>query len=283
MKENPSRKKIPGVAYLGPEMTFTHQAANRFFKDGTIFRAAETIDDVFHLVETESCDYGVVPIENSYEGSISRTLDLFYDYDLKISAEIINRIHHNLLSKSKRLEDIKVLYSHPMAIAQCRSWIKHNMDGIEIAEVSSTAKAAKNISDDHEAAAIGSMVAAEMYGLGVLQENIEDGADNFTRFTVIGKNRTEPTGRDKTSILISLAHQPGSLYRALETLAGRNINMTRIESRPLRKGNWEYLFFIDLDGHEQDRALGEALREMQAHCVLLKRLGSYPAGGEPWN
>jgi len=276
MIEDPSRKKIPRVAYLGPETTFTHQAAMHFFEDGANFRAAETIDDVFHLVETGSCDQGVVPIENTYEGSVSRTLDLFYEYDLKISAEIINRIHHNLLSKSKRLENIKVLYSHPMAIAQCRLWIKSTLNGVGIAEVGSTARAAKKAVEDPEAAAIGSIMAAEVYGLNVLQENIEDVADNFTRFMVIGKDQAVPTGRDKTSILISLMHQPGTLYRALETLARRNINMTRIESRPLKMGQWEYLFFMDLDGHEQDRSLGEALREMQGHCVFLKRLGSYP-------
>jgi chorismate mutase/prephenate dehydratase len=247
------------------------------------FRATETIEEVFGLVEKGVCHQGVVPIENSYEGSVNTTLDLFYKYDLKIGGEILLRIRHHILSKAGHMEEIKRLYSHPMPVAQCRSWLKTHMAHIPVTEVASTSLAARMAADEPGAAAVGSRFSAETYGLSVLEEHIEDHPDNVTRFLVIGKTRSEPTGKDKTSLLFFLSHKPGALHKALEALANRNVNMTRIGSRPMRARNWEYLFFVDLEGHEQDNNIREAIKEMEASCAFMKRLGSFPAGDEPWN
>ncbi len=271
------------VAYFGPEATFTHQAAISLFGHSASLRAAETIEDVFGMVEKGICQQGVVPIENSYEGSVNRTLDLLYKYELKISAEIFLRIRHHLLSNADDIEKIKHLYSHPMPIAQCRAWIRGSLPkGVAIKEVGSTSAAAKLAADDPDAAAVGSRLSARTYGLKMLKENIEDHPDNVTRFLAIGNTEPEPTGRDKTSILFFLHHKPGALYGALEILARNNINMTRIESRPMKIRNWEYLFFVDLEGHEQDSNLRESIKEMEGSCPFLKLLGSYPAASDPW-
>ena len=181
------------------------------------------------------------------------------------------------------MKKIRLLYSHPMPIAQCRLWIKTHLFGIPVTEVASTALAARMAADEPDAAAVGSHLAALTYDLNILEENIEDHPDNITRFFVIGKGRSEPTGKDKTSLLFLLSHRPGALHRALGALAQRNINMTRIESRPMKIRNWEYLFFVDLEGHEQDGNVSEAIDEMEENCVFLKRLGSYPEGGEVWD
>ncbi len=270
------------VAFFGLEGTFAHQAAISLFGRSASLRATETIEEVFGLVEKGICRQGVIPIENSYEGSVNSSLDMLYQYDLKISSEILLRIRHHLLSRSDRMDTIKRLYSHPMAIAQCRAWIKGNLPGVAVKEIESTALAAKMVADDPEAAAVGSRTSAFTYGLNMLQENIEDYPDNVTRFLALGKTDTEPTGKDKTSILFFLHHKPGSLYSALKSLAQRNINMSRIESRPMKTRNWEYLFFVDLEGHEQDTNVSAAIKEMEESCVLMKRLGSYPAGSDPW-
>ena len=271
------------VAYFGPEATFTHQAALSLFGRSTSMRASETIEEVFGLVEKGVCRQGVVPVENSYEGSVNRTLDMLYKYELKISAEIFLRIRHHLLSKADDLKDITVLYSHPMPIAQCRAWIRANLPkAVTIKEVGSTSAAAKLAADDPRAAAVGSALAAKTYGLGTLQENIEDHPDNVTRFLSIGRNECEPTGKDKSSILFFLNHKPGALYNALGILAKNNINMTRIESRPMKIRNWEYLFLVDIEGHEKDENVHGPIVDMQRTCPFVKRLGSYPASGEPW-
>lgn len=271
------------AAYLGPDATFSHQAAVYLYGKSASFRPAESIEEVFALVEKGVCQQGVVPIENSYEGSVNTTQDLFYKYDLKIGAEIFLRIRHHLLSKAGDIKKVSRLYSHPMPVAQCRSWIKRHLPDIPITEVASTSVAAKMAASEPDAAAVGGRFCALTYGLNVLEENIEDRPDNVTRFLAIGKNQSEPTGRDKTSLLFFLSHKPGALYRALEALAKRNVNMTRIESRPMKIKNWEYLFFVDLEGHEQDENLREAIREMEGRCAFMKRLGSFPAGDEPWD
>ncbi len=271
------------VAYFGPEATFTHQAAISLFGHSASMRAAETIEDVFSLVEKGICRQGVVPVENSYEGSVNRTLDLLYEYKLKISAEIYLRIRHHLLSKAKNIKNIKCLYSHPMPIAQCRAWIRGNLaKAVEIKEVGSTSLAAKLAAEDPESAAVGSRLAGQTYGLTMLQENIEDHPDNVTRFLSIGKTEHEPTGKDKSSLLFFLNHKPGALYNVLGTLAKNNINMTRIESRPMKIRNWEYLFFVDIEGHEKGSDVQATIRELEKTCPFVKRLGSYPAAGEPW-
>jgi chorismate mutase/prephenate dehydratase len=279
-KEDPTQRM--SVAYLGPEATFSHQAAVSLFGDTASFHSAESIEDIFEWVETDRCQRGVVPIENSYEGAINITLDLFYQYNLIISTEIFLRIRHHLLGKEGRIEDIKGLYSHPMPIAQCRSWIKTHLSGIPVITVGSTSLAAKKAVEEPDKAAIGSRFAGQTYGLKTLAPNIEDHPDNMTRFFGIGKNRSTPTGKDKTSLLFLLQHKPGTLYKALGALAERRINMTRIESRPMRVKNWEYMFFVDIEGHEQNSDVAEALIAMESQCVFLKRLGSYPAGSEPW-
>jgi len=278
-----SVQEVPAVAYLGPEATFCHQAAASFYGKAVSFRAAESIEDVFDLVEKDICNQGVVPIDNSYEGSVNITLDLFYQYGLIIGSEIFVRIRHHLLSKAKDIKDIKRLYSHHMTIGQCRSWIKTHLPGIPITEMASNSLAAKMAADEPEAAAVSSRFSGLTYILNILEENIEDNPDNVTRFLVIGKDASEPTGKDKTSLLFFLQHKPGALHKALAALAENNVNMARIESRPMKMRNWEYLFFVDIEGHEKDDNVAEALNNMEKHCVFMKRLGSYPAGGEAWD
>ncbi|SPD72180.1 P-protein (Includes: Chorismate mutase; Prephenate dehydratase) [uncultured Desulfobacterium sp.] len=271
------------VAYFGPEATFTHQAAISLFGRSASMRAAETIEEVFGLVEKGVCRQGVVPVENSYEGSVNRTLDMLHRYELKICAEILLRIRHHLLSKAEDIKDVKTLYSHPMPIAQCRAWMRSNLSKtVTVKEVGSTSLAAKLAAEDPASAAVGSALAAKTYNLKTLQENIEDHPDNVTRFLSIGKASCEPTGKDKCSILFFLSHKPGSLYNALGILAKNNINMTRIESRPMKIRNWEYLFLVDIEGHEKNINVHEAILEMEKTCPFVKRLGSYPAAGEPW-
>lgn len=271
------------AAYLGPEATFSHQAALAFFGSSTQLTPVETIEEVFNLVEKGTCRTGIVPIENSFEGSVNITLDLFYKYDLKIGAEIFLRIRNHLLTNARSMAAIKKIYSHPMPIAQCRSWIRSHLPGASIMEVSSTSRAAKMAGEDEEAAAIGSRLSAHTYGLKILEEGIEDQPYNVTRFLVIGKKDADPTGDDKTSILFFLPHIPGSLHKALEALAAKSVNMTRIQSRPMRMRNWEYLFFVDVEGHEEDQNVKEALKEMEKRCIFMKKLGSYPSGGAPWD
>lgn len=278
-----SIQQLPSVAYLGPEDSFTQHSAIALFGNSASLHAAGTIEEVFGLVEKGVCQQGVVPIENSYEGSVNSTLDLFYKYNLKIGAEIFLRIRHHFFSKAGSIKEVKLVHAHPMSIAQCKSWLRVNLPEVPVKEANSTSLAAKLAAQEPDTAALGSKLAAHTYGLNILEENIEDHPDNITRFLVIGKTDAEPTGRDKTSILFSLRHQPGALYRALEPLVQKGINMARIESRPLKTKNWEYLFFVDLEGHESNSSVSDAIQEMEVHCSFMKRLGSYPAGGEPWD
>ncbi|MFC1891809.1 prephenate dehydratase [Thermodesulfobacteriota bacterium] len=278
-----SVQKVPSIAFLGPEATFSHQSAVSLYGNSATFRATEAIEDVFDLVEKDVCDLGVVPIENSYEGTVNITLDLFYKYDLKISAENFVRIRHHFLSKSQKIQDVKQLYIHPMTRGQCRSWIKTNLHGIPITEVASNSLAAKMAAENGNTAGVGSRFCSQIYDLNILEEDIEDHPDNITRFLVIGKGGTEPTGQDKTSLMFFLHHRPGALYKVLRVLADKQVNMTRIESRPVKIKNWEYLFFVDIEGHEKDADVAEALMDMEEHCVFMKMLGSYPSGGEPWD
>lgn len=270
---------MENIAYLGPVGSFSHVAAVSLYEGSTSFHPVESIEDVFDLVEKDICSNGVVPVENSYEGSVNITLDLFYKYDLKICAETYIRIRHQLLTMEEDVGHIKKIYSHPMAVAQCRLWLKSKMQEVPVAEVSSTSLAASIAAREKGAAAIGNRSLMDIYGLRILEEDIEDHSDNVTRFLAISKERAAPVGKDKTSILYFLADRPGALYKALGALAERNINMTRIESRPMKTRNWEYLFFTDIQGHEQDRNVKDALKEMEKQCVLLKILGSYPKGG----
>ena len=266
------------VGYLGPKATFSHQVATMLYSEHTELRGAETIEDVFNMVIKGHCEEGIVPIENSYEGSINVTQDLLNKYDVNISAEVYLRVRLNLLSRERDIRKIKRIYSHPQPIAQSRSWLKENLPDVSIVELSSTSLAAKMASKESNTAAIGSSFAASTYGLNILKKNIEDDQENSTRFFVIGDHKPQPTGKDKTSILFFLNHEPGSLYKCLSVLAERKINLTRIESRPAKTKKWEYLFFADIEGHEKDQNISDAFKAMEEYCVFLKILGSYPRG-----
>ncbi len=267
------------VACLGPLATFTHLAALRHFGSSADFIPVETIRDVFDSVEKGKAEFGVVPIENSNEGVISYTLDLFIDSELKVSAEVMLEITHNLLSLSGDRSRIKRVYSFSPATAQCRHWIQQNLPGIPIIEATSTAKAAEMASGDEEAAAVASDLAAEIYNLRFVERNIEDSRQNYTRFLVISKDFPGPSGRDKTSIMFTLKNIPGSLYHSLEPFKKAKINLTKIESRPSKRKAWEYIFFADMEGHIEDKKLRKAIEAVKENCLFLKILGSYPCGG----
>lgn len=264
------------VAFLGPKATFTHLASLQHFGLSAELVPQKSIPAVFEEVEKGRALYGVVPVENSTEGMVSHTLDMFMESDLKIDAEVLLEVSHDLLSRTGRLEDIKKVYSHPQAIAQCRTWLDENLPGIPTVDVASTALAAQIVSEDYTAAAIASEFAASMYDLKVVRERIEDQVNNFTRFLVIGKKMAEKGGDDKTSLMFSVKDEPGILYRMLEPFAQRGVNLSKIESRPLKKKAWEYIFFLDLTGHISDPVVADAVQELKGYCQFVKILGSYP-------
>ncbi|MEW6162479.1 MAG: prephenate dehydratase [Nitrospirota bacterium] len=266
------------VACLGPLATFTHLAALRHFGSSASFLPVESIKGVFDAVESGKAEFGVVPIENSNEGVVSSTLDLFMDYDLKVSAEVMLDISHNLLSKSGDKAKIKKIYSNPQATAQCRRWLESNLPGIPILESTSTAKAAELSSQDDEAAAIASELAAKVYDLHFVEKNIGDSKHNFTRFLVISKEFPLKTGRDKTSIMFSIKDRPGALHNILTPFKRAKINLTKIESRPSKRKAWEYIFFVDMEGHIDDRKVRKAIDNIKDNCLYVKILGSYPYG-----
>jgi chorismate mutase/prephenate dehydratase len=264
------------VAFLGPKATFSHLATMQQFGLSAELVPQKSIPAVFEEVEKGKALYGVVPVENSTEGVISHTLDMFVESSLKITAEILLEVHHDLLSRTGRMEDIKKVYSHPQPLAQCRQWLDENLPGIPVVDVASTATAAQIVSDDYTAAAIASELAASLYDLKVVRSRIEDQVNNFTRFLVISRTATERSGNDKTSVLFSVKDEPGILCRMLEPFAKRGINLSKIESRPFKKKAWEYIFFLDLFGHVSDPDVAVALEELKGCCQFLKVLGSYP-------
>ena len=272
-----SMEKRIAIAYLGPQATFTHMAARSRFGENVTYRPFESIAEVFAAVEKGRADYGVVPIENSIEGAVSHTLDEFVDTELKICAEIYLPISHHLLTRDPSREVVKI-YSNPQVFGQCRRWLLEHMPGVELIPVSSTARAAELAAREPGSAAIASRLAGELYGLKILEENIQDELGNTTRFLVIGRKISGPSGRDKTSILFGVKDKVGALYEALGPFKRYNINMTKIESRPNRSKAWEYFFFVDIEGHANDESVQKALREMRSHCTILKVLGSYPKG-----
>jgi chorismate mutase/prephenate dehydratase len=267
------------VAYLGPEGTFTHLAAMKKFGEKAKYIPVKTIDEVFREVEKKRVDYGVVPVENSIEGIVTHTLDVFLESDLKIISEISLEIHHYLLSKENSLDKIKKIYSHPQAIAQCRNWIGENLPEAEIFETESTISAVKKVMKEKNAAAIASEIASSMYNLNIIAERIEDFRENITRFLVIGSDFAEKTGNDKTSILFSIKDRVGALHDILSYFKEENINLTKIESRPSKKKAWEYVFFVDFIGHKDDINVKRALNNVEKVSVFLKILGSYPREG----
>jgi chorismate mutase/prephenate dehydratase len=268
------------VAYFGPEATFTHLAARQMFGSFIEYKPAATIRDVFTEVERGRADYGVVPVENSTEGVVTRTLDTFVESDLKISAEILMEVSHHLLANC-RLEEVKKVYSFSQAFAQCRTWLESNLPGAELVEVSSTSRAAQITANEANAAAVASELAAEIYGIKVLVPRIEDSAGNVTRFIVIGREISDPSGDDKTSIMFSVKDRVGALYDSLKPFAKYGINLTKIESRPSRKKPWEYIFFVDLLGHCKSENVAAALEQLSEACLFVKVLGSYPCGMLP--
>ncbi len=266
------------IAYFGPEGTFTHQAALKCFGKGVKLIPCRIIPDVFSEVERTRADYGVVPIENSTEGVVNHTLDMFVESDLSICAEIQLPIHHYLLGRLSEYRSGKIttLFTHYQAIAQCAKWVEEHCPGLHIIECSSTSEAAKRAHKTPKSVAIASKLAAELYGLDVLESQIEDMTYNFTRFYVIGKTEPSPTGHDKTSIMFSIKDRVGALSDMLAPFKRYKLNMTKIESRPTRQKAWEYVFFVDFLGHHSEKRVQNALRQLEKSCAFLKILGSYP-------
>jgi len=264
------------VAFLGPEGTFSQQAVFKHFGSSVNTTPVSAIGDVFNAVELNKCHFGVVPVENSTEGVINHTLDRFLTSPLKICGEVEIRVHQNLMGLAESLAEISEVYSHQQSLAQCRKWLGKHLPHAKVTAVSSNAEAARLASLNKQTAAIAGLAAAEVYQLPVLENNIEDQANNTTRFIVIGKQDSAPTGKDKTSLVFSTGNQPGALYRALESFAKFGIGMVNIESRPSRQGLWEYVFFIDIEGHSEDSKVSEALDLLKANVNMLRLLGSYP-------
>lgn len=264
------------IAYLGPQGTFTQAAALKHFGHSVSTVPMASISDVFQEVETGLCHYGVVPVENSSEGVISHTLDMFLNSPLQICGEVTLRIHHNLLGQPQALDAIRTVYSHQQSLGQCRGWLDRHLPSAERIAVASNAEAARLAAESEHTAAIAGQTAAEVYGLSVLAPNIEDEAGNTTRFLIVGRRATPPSGDDKTSLLMSTRNEVGGLHRLLTPLVEHGISMTRIESRPSRRGNWDYVFFIDIVGHRDESAVRNALDALKKVAGMYKELGSYP-------
>jgi chorismate mutase / prephenate dehydratase len=266
------------VAFLGPEGTFTQAAVLKHFGSSVRALPLAAIDEVFHEVEGGVADFGVVPIENSSEGTVNHTLDMFFSSSLKICGEVELRIHHHLMGKMSDMDAIRRVCAHAQALAQCRGWLDQHLPEAERIAVSSNGEGARRARDERGTAAIAGRSAAEIYGLNMLADEIEDRADNTTRFLVIGRKLFSASGADRTTLMLSGSgpDDPGALFRLLEPLAQHRVNMTRIESRPSRKRKWDYVFFIDVEGHVSDAPLAKALAELQERAAMFRVLGSYP-------
>ncbi len=264
------------TAYLGPEATFSHLAALKAFGRSETMTAKRNIREVFLAVEKKECQRGVVPVENSTEGSVNPTLDMLIDTPLAVTDEIYLEVHHHLLSRENGLARVKVIYSHPQAISQCQEWLREKAAGCDLVEVPSTAEAARQALKTPRSAAIASDLAARLYHLRIVARRIEDRFDNLTRFLVMAPEEPGPTGRDKTSLVFSIRDKVGALHRILEPPAKAGINLTRIESRPSRRKAWDYVFFVDLEGHRRDRKVAGVLEKVKGQCTFFKVLGSYP-------
>jgi len=263
------------IAYLGPPATFTHQAARSRFGASVNYLPCETIHDVFTSVQNRAATYGVVPVENSTEGGVTHTLDELMSTPAKVCAEIYLPIAHHLMARVPR-ERITKVYSNPQVFGQCRSWLQEHLPGVGLVPVSSTARAADMAAKEEGVGALAADLSAEIYGLDILERDIQDLHGNMTRFLVISKTFGKPTGEDKTSLMFTVRHQAGALYEALGALRAAGLNMTRIESRPSKVKAWEYFFFVDFEGHTQDEKVKQALDGLAEHCTVLTVLGSYP-------
>ena len=264
------------IAFLGPETTFSHQAAVRHFGHSCSFNPCGNIETVFSEVELGNCHYGIVPVENSIEGVINLTLDCFVDSPLYICSEMRLPIGLFLLSPSIDRKKIQKIYSHPQPLAQCRNWLNQNFPGVEQVPASSTAQAAQLAKQNKNSAAIAGEMAAEVYGLKVVDKNIQDRAENHTRFLIISKDKAKKAKKNKTSLMFSIADEAGSLIKTLQLFARNEINLSKIQSRPLRNRPWEYLFYVDFNGHEEDKSVERVLKTLSRRTLFLRVLGSYP-------
>lgn len=264
------------VAFLGPAGTYNHAASSKHFGASIDQYPVNNIEEIFRAVETSESHFGVAPIENSTEGVISHTLDLLINSSLQICGEVDLRIQHNLISSESDLKNVTKVYSHQQSLAQCRRWLDAKLPNTEQYAVRSNAEAVRMCKNEKGAAAIAGAMASELYEVPILCSAIEDEPNNTTRFIVIGKNEVPPSGNDRTSLLITTTNKAGALHHLLKPLAERNIGMSKIESRPSRKGVWEYVFFIDIEGHKEDAKLGEALSEIEHESAMVRILGSYP-------
>lgn len=269
-------EKELSVAFLGPLGTFSEEAANKQFGGLSAPIQCGSIDEVFRQVESGKANYGVVPVENSTEGAVGRTLDLLMQTNLKICGEVELAVHHNLISKQSDLQQISKVYSHAQSLAQCHEWLNQNMSLVERESVISNAEAARLATLHGNAAAIASKRAAELFQLDILHENIEDDAKNTTRFLVLSQHEVAPSGKDKTSLVMATKNVPGAMLDLLDPLAQHGISMTKLETRPSRTGLWEYMFFVDIEGHHQDKKVQAAIDEINLKASFLKLLGSYP-------
>jgi chorismate mutase/prephenate dehydratase len=264
------------IAYLGPQGTFTEAAALKRFGSAIQGRPSATIDEVFQLVESGAAQYGVVPVENSTEGAVGRTLDLLLNSNLKICGEVLLQVHQCLLSNESELSFVRKIYSHPQSFGQCQDWLHAHLPHVERVTASSNADAARLAAEESFAAAIAGAQAAEHFKLKVLAQNIEDDARNTTRFLVIGKQEVAPSGSDKTSLVMSAANRPGAVHDLLVPLAQNGVSMTKLESRPSRTGMWEYVFYVDVEGHQADAKVAAAIAQLKQIAAFVKVLGSYP-------
>ena len=264
------------VAFLGPEGSFTQEATLKHFGHAAYLMPQNSLEDIFREVEVKNASYGVVAVENSTEGSVAHTLDMLSSTSLKVCGEVELRIHHNLLSRENDLAKLKVVYAHQQALAQCRTWLSEHLPGVEQLAMNSNAEAAQRATNEEGAAAIAGAYAAEFYQHNILANNIEDNISNKTRFLVIGQDFPPASGKDKTSIFVVAGNQPGALYRILHPLSQHGLSMSKIESRPSKKEAWEYVFFIDINGHVDDANVAAALSELKNEAHLIKVLGSYP-------
>jgi chorismate mutase/prephenate dehydratase len=269
-------EKALSVAFLGPLGTFSEEAANKQFGGLSNGVQCASIDEVFQSVETGQVDYGVVPVENSTEGAIGRTLDLLVQSNIHICGEVALPVHHNMLSKADELTKIDIIYSHTQSLSQCHEWLNRNMPTAVRQAVASNAEAARLASEQPNAAAIASRRAGELFELNLLAECIEDDPRNTTRFLVLAKHDVAPSGQDKTSLVMSTRNVPGAIVDLISPLAENNVSMTKLESRPSRTGMWEYLFFVDIEGHQQTPHVAKALKALESRAAFVKVLGSYP-------
>ncbi len=264
------------IGYLGPQGTFSEQAARKHFGHSSHGLPLSSIEEVFQEVEAGNADFGVVPVENSGQGTIQSTLDMFVTSDLKICGEVELRVHQFLLSRTGNLQDIERVYSHPQSLAQCRAWLRQHLPRVELVPVSSNAEAARRARNADDAAAIAGESAGVVYHLKQIAGPVEDRSDNTTRFLVLGRELFPPSGNDRTSVLVYVKDQPGALAHVLAPLAEHQLSMNRIESRPAHEGKWQYTFFIDMAGHVDDVSVRKALDEMKPFAARIKVLGSYP-------